>query len=181
MPELLFHFSEDASIRLFEPRVAPSDSVQQRVVWCVDAEHAYLYLFPRDCPRVTFYAVDTTTAADRQRFLGLSTAQCIAAIEAAWLPAMRETKLCRYILPADGFELFDEGAGYWTNRDPIAPLSVEPVGDLIEALTSAGVELRIVPSLWPLYEAVIASTLQFSIIRWRNAALRPVGVEVAST
>jgi hypothetical protein len=28
------------------------------------------------------------------------------------------------------------------------------------------------PSLWPLYEAVIASTLEFSIIRWRNAAPR---------
>jgi hypothetical protein len=34
------------------------------------------------------------------------------------------------------------------------------------------VELRFVPDLWPLGDAVFASTLQFSLIRMRNAALR---------
>jgi hypothetical protein len=33
------------------------------------------------------------------------------------------------------------------------------------------------PAIWPSYEAVIASTLQFSIIRWRNAAPRPEVME----
>jgi hypothetical protein len=35
-----------------------------------------------------------------------------------------------------------------------------------------GVELRVQPSLWELRDAVIASTLAFSIIRWQNAAPR---------
>jgi Family of unknown function (DUF6886) len=34
--------------------------------------------------------------------------------------------------------------------------------------------LRVMPTLWPLRDAVVASTLQFSIIRMRNAALRVI-------
>ncbi|MDQ6905547.1 MAG: hypothetical protein M3176_01840, partial [Chloroflexota bacterium] len=33
------------------------------------------------------------------------------------------------------------------SRELVVPLSVEPVGDLLAALTDAGVELRITPSL----------------------------------
>jgi hypothetical protein len=66
-------------------------------------------------------------------------------------------------------------------RQAVEPVRVEPVGDLLAAHAAAGVELRIMPSLWTLYEAVIASTLQFSIIRWRNAAPRPEGVPRVET
>ena len=41
--------------------------------------------------------------------------------------------------------------------------------DLILELLNRGVELRIVPSLWPLRDEVVKSTLQFSLIRMRNA------------
>ena len=37
------------------------------------------------------------------------------------------------------------------------------------ALIDSGVELRIMPSLVPVRDAVIASTVEFGIIRWRNA------------
>jgi hypothetical protein len=37
------------------------------------------------------------------------------------------------------------------------------------AVLQRGVELRILPNLWPLRDAVIESTLEFSIIRWRNS------------
>ena len=86
---------------------------------------------------------------------------------------MRSTQLYRYTLPPDGFELQDEGAGHYVTERTVVPLRIESVGDLVDALLNAGVELRVTPSLWRLYEAVIASTLQFSIIRWRNAAPRP--------
>jgi hypothetical protein len=36
----------------------------------------------------------------------------------------------------------------------------------------SGVDFRVVPNLWPLRDAVAASTLQFSIIRMRNALPR---------
>jgi hypothetical protein len=40
------------------------------------------------------------------------------------------------------------------------------------AILQRGVELRVLPDLWSLRDAVIASTLEFSIIRWRNASPR---------
>ena len=168
MPEHLYHFSENPSIDRFAPRIAPTSAMKDEAVWAVDAEHAHLYYFPRDCPRVHF-AMATTTPEDRKRFLGLSTAKHVAAIEIEWLSRLRSTKLFRYRLPPAGFELVDEHAGYWIARHEVRPLDVEPLDDLLDANVAAGVELRIMPSLWPLYEAVIASTLEFSIIRWRNA------------
>ena len=171
MPEHLFHFSEDPSIGQFVPHVAATSDVETPLVWAIDAEHADLYYFPRDCPRVTFRELPGTSPADRDRCLGFSTARRVAAIEAAWLDRLRDTRLYRYVLPGSAFELRDAKAGYWVSRQVVEATRVEPVGDLLAALADADVEIRIVPSLWPLYEAVLASTLGFSIIRWRNAAL----------
>ena len=53
--------------------------------------------------------------------------------------------------------------------EDVQPLSVEPIPDLMLALTELGIEVRIMPSLRLLQEAVIASTVEFGIIRWRNA------------
>jgi hypothetical protein len=49
------------------------------------------------------------------------------------------------------------------------PLSVEPVGDLLNAIVSAGCELRVTPQLLELWKRIIASTLEFSGTRLRNA------------
>lgn len=175
MPVFLFHFSEDPAIDRFVPHVPVTAAVQEPLVWAIDAEHTDLYYFPRDCPRVTFHAAAETTREDRDRFLGLSTARRVSAVEGAWLDRLRETQLFRYVLRADGFEQADGTAGYWVRRSPVQPIRVEPVGDLLRALVDSNVELRIVASLWPLYEAVAASTLGFSMIRWHNAAPRRPG------
>jgi hypothetical protein len=168
----LYHFSEDPTICCFVPQIAPTSAVREPQVWAVDAEHAHIYYFPRECPRVTFYRSQRGSDEDVQRFFATTKATRVVAIESRWLEAMRDTSLYRYEFPRDSFRLIDPRAGYWVSRETVVPLSVEPVGDLMTALTGAGVELRIIPSLWPLYEAVIASTLDFSIIRWRNASPR---------
>lgn len=170
---VLYHFSEDPSITRFEPHVAPTSSEAEPLVWALEPSKSYIYLFPRDCPRVTFYAADFTTYADRERFFAHTTAERVVAIESAWLERLSTTVLYRYELPADGFDSKDEVAGYWVSRKTVTPLSVKPVGDLLAALISEGAELRVLPSLWPLYEGVVASTLGFSIVRWRNAGPRP--------
>jgi hypothetical protein len=169
----LYHFSEDPAIGRLEPQIAPTSAVKEPLVWAVDAEHAHIYCFPRDCPRVTFCRSQRASDEDVRRFFALTTAARMVAIESRWLDAMRGTSLYRYEFRGDSFELIDAGAGYWVSRETVVPLSVEPVGDLMAALAAAGAELRIMPSLWPLYEAVIASTLDFSIIRWRNALPPP--------
>jgi hypothetical protein len=43
---------------------------------------------------------------------------------------------------------------------------------VLHALRSRRVELRLMPNLWSLHDAVASSTLQFSMIRMRNAAPR---------
>jgi hypothetical protein len=179
-PAELYHFSEDPGIRRFAPRIAPTQAMQDEVVWGVDPALQQAFFFPRECPRVCYYAGPETTHADRELFFGHSTASYVAAIEAGWLERLRSTVLYRYVFPPDGFELTDECAGYWVARKAVEPLRIEPVGDLLQAHANAGVELRILPSLWPLYEAVIASTLQFSVIRWRNAAPQPETAPIES-
>ena len=55
-------------------------------------------------------------------------------------------------------------------REPVEPLELVEVGDLLARHAEAEIELRIVPSLTPLWQRVIESTLEFSGIRLRNAS-----------
>lgn len=165
---MLFHVSEEPGIERFEPR--PSEYAEEPVVWAIDAERLRNYLVPRDCPRVTFYAGRETSVADVERFLGSSAA--VVAVESGWLERLRSCRLYCYHLPPETFECLDECAGYFVSRAPVVPAVVELFDDPIAELLKRGVELRFVPSLWSLHDAVAASSLQFSMIRMRNALPR---------
>ena len=52
----------------------------------------------------------------------------------------------------------------------VEPLEVEPLTDLVGLHERAEIELRVLPNLWPLWNDVAASTLEFSGMRLRNAA-----------
>jgi hypothetical protein len=75
-------------------------------------------------------------------------------------------------MPAESFECIDKGAGYFVSRVSVEPVHVEIFDDPIAELLRRGVELRFVPNLWLLKDAVVASSLQFSLIRMRNALPR---------
>lgn len=162
---MLFHVSEEAGIGRFEPR-APEDGGPP-VVWAVDAGRLRNYLVPRECPRVTYYAGGETNPADVERFLGASPA--VVAVESGWLERLRACRLYCYHLPPETFECVDECAGYFVSRASVTPARVEVFDDLMAELLGRGAELRFVPSLWPLHDAVAASSLRFSLIRMRNA------------
>jgi hypothetical protein len=164
----VFHISEEQGIERFEPRAAAG--LDEPVVWAIDADRVRNYLVPRECPRVTYSAGRDTTSADAAQFLGSSKA--VVAIEGAWLERLRRCRLYCYALPADTFQCIDECAGYFVSRVPVMPLGMDVIDDPIAALATRGVELRLVSSLWPLHDAVIASSLAFSIIRMRNAQPR---------
>jgi hypothetical protein len=166
---MLFHVSEESGIERFEPRA--SEYSDEPVVWAIDADRIRNYLVPRECPRVTYYAGGETTAADVERFLGLSPS--VVAVESGWLDRLRSCRLYCYHLPPETFECLDECAGYFVSRVPVAPVRVEVFDDAIAELVRRGVELRLVPSLWPLRDAVMMSTLKFSLIRMRNSLPRP--------
>lgn len=164
----LFHLSEEAVIGRFVPRAAAGAA--EPVVWAIDADRLRNYLVPRECPRVTYYAGSNTTNADAELFLGSRTA--VIAIEQEWLERVRSCRLYCYRLPTETFRCVDECAGYFVSRVPVVPTNVEIIADPIGELERRGVELRIVPSLWPLRDAVVGSSLQFSVIRMRNARPR---------
>lgn len=176
----LYHFSEDPTIRVFHPRPIPStathatppppDRAADLLVWAIDEEHAPLYWFPRDCPRVAYWALPTSSTEDLDRFFGHTAARMVMAIEGAWLARMQQTKLYAYRFPADTFEPhWESSTPYYLSRETVAPLAVDPVGDLLARHAAAGIELRITPSLWPLRRALLDATLHFSMIRMRNA------------
>jgi hypothetical protein len=166
---MLFHVSEESGIERFEPRATEGGG--EPSVWAIDAARLRNYLLPRDCPRVTYYAGHETTPADVERFLGSSPA--VVAVESGWLGRLRSCRLYCYHLPPEPFECLDECAGYFVSRVPVVPALVEVFDDPIGELLRRGIELRFVPSLWSLHDAVAESSLQFSLIRMRNALPRP--------
>jgi hypothetical protein len=171
----LFHFSDDPSITLFEPRPVrvPSDRGQGRdwlngpLVWAIDEAFAPMYLFPRDCPRIVLLRKPDTTPTDLARWFGPSNAKVLAHIESAWLESVSRSVLYRYELPSDDFEALHD-AGMWVSREPVRPMRVDKLSDLPAALRAAEVELRVMDDLTPL-RSVWGSTLHASGIRLRNA------------
>ncbi len=168
MPRL-FHVSDRDDIERFEPRVAPTDPDARRAVWAIDEAHVGNQLLPRDCPRVCFRTGRTTSPEDRRRFLLDDPSSRVLAIETAWWERVRSSTLWVYELPTYPFTLLDETAGYYLADETVVPVGRQEIDDVPAALLAMGYELRVMPSLWPLRDAVIASSLDFSVIRWRNA------------
>jgi hypothetical protein len=168
----LFHVSETAGIARFEPRPPPSPDagVTGDAVWAVAQSHLVNFLLPRDCPRICFRAGPDTGDADRARFLG--EASIVIAVEAEWVPRIAAATVIVYEMPAEPFEEALPEAGYWISRRAVAPLAEREQANLLDALDRAGAEVRRIADFWPLADAVAASSLQFSIIRSRNARPR---------
>jgi hypothetical protein len=171
----LYHFSEDPSITLFRPRVVPKSIEQEPLVWTIDRDHSPSYWFPRDCPRACCWIGEKPIRHPLHDLPGMGGTKRLHAIEAGWLDRMRACRLYAYEFDSVGFEMRIAEAGYWVTRDPVSPVSVTPLGDLISRHAEAGIELRIVPNLRPLIDTLVASGLEFSIIRKANA--QPRGME----
>jgi hypothetical protein len=159
-PHALWHVSEDASIERFVPL--------EELVWAIDTRHLPLYWFPRDCPRATFWATSETSDDDVERWLDGDRTRRVHVIESAWLERMRTTRVVAYRLPESGFEPEDR---FWVTRETVEPLELVELGDLLARHAEARIELRVAPALYPLWDSVVASTLDFSGIRLRNATL----------
>jgi hypothetical protein len=175
----LYHISDKPGIKRFDPRPVPSKSAKQEglMVWAIDYEHLHNYLLPRDCPRVTFFAREDSDRKDIERLMGGTSASHVVAIEARWLPEVQKQCLYQYEFDSEGFTCVDQVAGYWISRKPAVPIAETKIDDVLSALLEHDVELRIMPFLWKLREAVINSTLGYSIIRMNKAQPPPEGYE----
>ena len=150
-----------------------SETAEERepLVWAIDTRHLPLYWFPRQCPRATYWADSSTDPADSARLLG--GASRVHAIERGWLERMRTTAVFAYRLPEQPFEPHPEVGGYWVARTRVEPEEVEALGDLVARHERAAIELRVLPNLWPLWDEVVESTLEYSGMRLRNALPPP--------
>jgi hypothetical protein len=169
---VVHHFSEDPSITRFEPHVPATNPTHRAGVWAIDAEHAPVYWFPRDCPRVTAWPRSADEAVTF-RSAWATTAHRVHAIEHGWFDRMRTTTLFRYDVPGEAFSPWPDASGQWFAEVAVVPVAMVPLPDLVALHADAAIELRIVPSLWPLHDLAISDAWDFSIVRMRNAAPRP--------
>jgi hypothetical protein len=162
----LWHASDDPNIEIFRPHRAPTALIEDELVWAVDDAHVPAYWFPRDCPRATFWIASKTSRAD---IAWMNGAQRAHAIEWAWWERFRAATVHLYRMPPTTFTVHNAGAGYYVSRDAVVPLERLTIDDLVQQHADAGIELRVVNDLWPLWDHVVGSTLEFSGIRLRNA------------
>ena len=165
-PKVLLHYSEDRNIREFRPHVPRSNPGVTPAVWAIDPQRAPLYWFPRDCPRATWCAGPETGDEDVERWLDGDRSRRIAVIESGWLEPMHSVELYAYRLPPERFEPWDK---FFVSRETVVPAKLVALGDLVEEHARGGTELRVADSLYPLWDEIVATTLDFSGIRLRNA------------
>lgn len=163
----LFHFSEEPNIPFFEPRKIYEET--EAKVWAIDEYHAPHYYFPRECPRICVWTDEATTERDIEGFFGMSASRRMIAIETRWYERLRTGYIYRYSFEAATFRVENMDAGYYVSNQKVIPRSVERVDDLIIALLKEGIEVRVTPSLYPMRDKVLDSTIAFSMIRMRNA------------
>ena len=174
-PPRVWHASEKPDIDIFRPRRAPTAQLDDELVWAIDEAHIPAYWFPRQCPRATFWVGPSTSAADVEWMNGV---RRVHVIEWDWWQRFRATRLWLYRLPAETFALHDAGAGYYVSRTPVTPLARVEIDDVLRLHQDAGIELRVTTDLWPLWDRVTGSTLEFSGIHLRNAR-PPAGASTA--
>ena len=164
----LFHFSEDGGLRRFAPHVPATNPSHPPAVWAIDGDHAPLYWFPRDCPRVSVWARDDDEHARLSECFGTQASR-ISAIESGWFERVRAAHLYRYTFDPAPFRPWQAADGQYVADDVVLAECVDRLDDLLALHADAGVELRITPRLGPLLDQVLDSGLAFSCVRLRNA------------
>ena len=141
----------------------------------MDAALTPAYWFPRECPRAMAWVLPGTSVRDRDRVLGAGGGNRVHAVEYAWLDALRSAQLYAYRLPAAPFRQFGHTRPHaWVSTEAVRPLGgPQRVPDLLSLHEEAGIQLRVLPNLWPFWDVVITTSLDFSGIRLRNAQPRP--------
>jgi hypothetical protein len=165
----LWHFSEDAGLRHFVPRLTPTNPDAAELVWAVDTRHAPMFWFPRDCPRGCIWPVSTTTEADRAEFFFSDGATRVHFVEHGWVERIAGCRLFAYRLPTETFAPHEVG-GYWVSPEPVKAIERIELTGLVERHAHAGIALRTGDSIWPFWNRVVCSSVEFSGMRLADAA-----------
>ncbi|MFC4099252.1 DUF6886 family protein [Paenibacillus xanthanilyticus] len=167
---MLYHFSENPHIPLFEPRRKANRTNMPPVVWAIDEAHEYTFYCPRNCPRIAYRRTGPMSEEAERLLFAASGADSVLAMESRWHAELESFTIYRYVFEPDGFELFDATAGYYISEQPVRPVRVEAYGGLIGRLLAKGIELRFMPELHALRDTVLASGIRdFGIHRFEFA------------
>ena len=164
---VLFHYSEDPCISRFEPHVPRTNPDVAAAVWTIDEAHAPLYWFPRNCPRVTVWANTVAQHRHLQHLFGTDGLR-VQAAPISWSDEIVACKLYEYRFEATDFDPWPDVEGQWISYRAVTPVEVMPVGDLLQRHREANIDLRLVPSLATIREAVLDSGLPFSMVRCKD-------------
>lgn len=169
----LFHVSEESDISEFAPRVPYRDDMDKSkgLVWALTEHQLTKFLTPRDCPRVAYNAIETTTQEDIEQFFHSSSRYCLA-IERGWYKIMANTTLYAYEFDPTNF-YFDEQASFYVSDQTERPVSIIKYDDLFAELFIRDIEVRILNNLWGLVDAVQKTSLHLSLCRMGNAKPKP--------
>lgn len=171
----LFHFSDNPSITEFVPRAvntpvdrpAGQEWLNGPLVWAVSDNNDFLYMFPRECPRILIWPTPKTTSHDMNEWFEGTSASTRAFIEKRWLERLQAEVIYKYELPTETFE--DVGdVGMWVSRSKITPLQVQTISDLPARIRNRNIDLTVLDDLTGL-RGVWETTLHASGIRLRNA------------
>lgn len=165
---VLFHYSEDGTIRRFAPHVPPTNPGHPPAVWAIDESHSPLYWFPRHCPRISVWARDPEQQAVLTDVFGTEASR-ICAAETVWLERVRDAHVHRYVFDASAFRPWDAADGQWIADRPVRPERVDLLDDLLALHARCEIELRFTPRLGALMDQILASGLPFSFVRLRDA------------
>lgn len=169
----LFHVSEEADIKIFNPRIPNRNDLEKSIglVWAIDEQHLPNFLTPRDCPRVTYHIGKNASNEDIKKFFPNNTTHVVI-IENKWLKIIKNTTLYLYEFDPSNFELQDEIAGYYISKSPQIPIAKHKIDNLPKALAERKVELKAVDNLWDIADEIQNTTLDFSFCRMKFAQPR---------
>ncbi len=169
----LFQVSDQPDLKVFEPVTAPmsGSSVEGLAVWAVDDDHLAHYLFPADCPRITLRGSATTSPLDRKNFFPHGHDRVIA-VEMSWYKRLQSTPLYVYEFSAESFIPVKELPGFYIAGSNIVPVAVHKISRPLETIVTRGYKLRLLDSLFPLREAVLRSTVHYSMLSMQNCSTK---------
>lgn len=166
----IFHVSEESNIQVFEPRTPKrGDIAETPIVWAVSEERLTNYLTPRDCPRVGYHVGAHTAEEDIDEYFSSNEHRHALIIESGWFEIMKNTTLWLYEFDPSGFYMQDEPAGYYVSESVQLPIAKLRIDDLFDELFRRECELRIVGDLHKIAEKIKYTTLDWSLIRMKNA------------
>lgn len=187
----LFHFSDRGDIAEFVPRPPERHPDAQPFVYAIDEWHSPNYLFPRNCPRIGVWPIESTSDEDRETFGSLCSGRMKFWIDVSFLDAWEQGSVFRYELDSVQGFVDCQDHGVWVSQQTVTPTSLEHIVDLPCAMQKHQADVEVVPSLIDIahrffdFEAKsFTTTLHVSMIRmsllpnWELAKGKPVTPKV---